>query len=90
MTRDEILTIPEVAELLKVGERTVYSLAQRRELPCFKVGGQWRFSRGALHQWIQRKTQATIGEGRAPAGSSGTKDQRSAAPRGQGRPEAGR
>ncbi|MDH5491715.1 MAG: helix-turn-helix domain-containing protein, partial [Myxococcales bacterium] len=42
---DEILTVAEVAELLKVAEKTVYTMAQRTEIPCFKVRGQWRFRR---------------------------------------------
>ncbi len=42
--QDEILTLPEVAQLLKVAEKTVYSMAQKGHLPAFKVGGQWRFS----------------------------------------------
>jgi excisionase family DNA binding protein len=54
---DEILTIPEVAALLKIAEKTVYGLAQRGELPAFKVGGQWRFSRAAIQQWIQSRSQ---------------------------------
>jgi excisionase family DNA binding protein len=42
---DEILTLPEVAQLLKVAEKTVYTMAQKSQLPVFKVGGQWRFKR---------------------------------------------
>ncbi|MGK5084112.1 helix-turn-helix domain-containing protein [Bdellovibrionota bacterium FG-1] len=56
MTHDEILTLPEVAELLRIAEKTVYSLAQKAELPAFKVGGQWRFSRAAIDSWIQGRT----------------------------------
>ena len=55
---DDILTIPEVAELLRVAEKTVYTLAQRGEIPAFKVGGQWRFSRGAIQVWIDKRTRA--------------------------------
>jgi len=50
---DEILTLPEVAHLLKVAEKTVYSMAQKGLLPAFKVGGQWRFKRADLDQWIE-------------------------------------
>ena len=50
---DEILTLPEVAQLLKVAEKTVYSMAQKGQLPAFKVGGQWRFKRADLDQWIE-------------------------------------
>lgn len=56
---DEILTLPEVALLLKVAEKTVYSMAQRGQLPAFKVGGQWRFKRTDLDEWIEdQKTSA--------------------------------
>ena len=42
-TRDEILTLDEVATYLKAGKRTVYRLAQQGEIPAFKLGGTWRF-----------------------------------------------
>lgn len=60
---DEILTLPEVAKLLKVAEKTVYSMAQKGQLPAFKVGGQWRFKRVDLDAWIeQQKAAARDGE----------------------------
>jgi excisionase family DNA binding protein len=49
---DEILTVAEVAVLLKVAEKTVYTMAQQSELPCFKVRGQWRFRRQDLDSWM--------------------------------------
>jgi excisionase family DNA binding protein len=49
---DEILTVPEVAALLKVADKTVYTMAQNAELPCFKVRGQWRFRREDIDGWI--------------------------------------
>lgn len=59
---DEILTLPEVAQLLKVAEKTVYTMAQKGELPAFKVGGQWRFRRTDLDAWIDAKTRRAAGE----------------------------
>jgi excisionase family DNA binding protein len=53
----DILTIPEVAELLRIAEKTVYTLAQRKEIPAFKVGSQWRFSCSAIKSWIQHRTR---------------------------------
>lgn len=38
---DEILTLPDVAKLLKVGQKTVYTMTQNGAIPGFKVGGQW-------------------------------------------------
>lgn len=61
--QDEILTLSEVAQLLKVAEKTVYSMAQKGQLPAFKVGGQWRFKRVDLDAWIeQQKAAARDGE----------------------------
>ena len=51
-TRDEILTLDDVAAYLKAGKRTVYRLAQKGEIPAFKLGGTWRFRRSELDRWI--------------------------------------
>jgi excisionase family DNA binding protein len=59
---NEILTIKEVATLLKVGDRTVYALAQQAQLPGFKVGGQWRFRRHDLEAWIEQQKSHTQDE----------------------------
>jgi excisionase family DNA binding protein len=60
---DEILTVPEVAQLLKIAEKTVYTMAQKGELPAFKVRGQWRFRRADLDGWIDAKTRRADGHG---------------------------
>jgi excisionase family DNA binding protein len=52
----EILTMREVAALLKINEKTAYKLAGRGQLPGFKVGGSWRFDRGELETWIRRES----------------------------------
>lgn len=54
---DEILTIREVAELLKINEKTAYRLAAEGRLPGFKVGGSWRFERQEISNWIKRQTE---------------------------------
>jgi excisionase family DNA binding protein len=50
----EILTIKQVAEYLKVTERTIYRLAAAKKIPAFKVGGTWRFSRVDIDSWIKQ------------------------------------
>lgn len=47
-----ILTIKEVAENLKVTERTIYRLAAAKKIPGFKLGGMWRFRRSDLDEWV--------------------------------------
>lgn len=61
---DEILTIREVAELLKLNEKTAYKLASAGKIPGFKVGGSWRFERQAIASWIKRKVEEQQGGGR--------------------------
>ncbi len=58
-TRDEILTLDEVATYLKAGKRTVYRLAQKGEIPAFKLGGTWRFRRSELDRWIAESINKT-------------------------------
>jgi excisionase family DNA binding protein len=64
MQNEQILTIKDIAALLKVGEKTVYTMAQSGELPGFKVRGQWRFSRKDIDDWIEQQKLSTqdIGE----------------------------
>ncbi len=72
MLNSDILTITEVAEYLKVAERTLYRLAAAKKVPAFKVGGTWRFSRSDIDIWIKQQSmaglemaQATDGDGKA-------------------------
>ena len=52
------LTVRQVAEYLNVNEKTIYRLAQRGELPGFKVAGTWRFKRIDIDRWIDRDKQS--------------------------------
>ena len=49
-----IMTIGEVADYLKVTERTIYRLAGAKQIPAFKVGGSWRFARSDIDFLISR------------------------------------
>ncbi len=54
---NDILTIREVAALLKINEKTAYKLALAGEIPGFKVGGSWRFERREIARWIKQKVE---------------------------------
>jgi len=58
--KTDILMIKDVAEYLKVTERTIYRLAAAKKIPAFKVGGSWRFSRGDIDAWIAAQTAAPL------------------------------
>ncbi len=64
MQNEEVLNIKDLAALLKVGVKTIYSMAQAGELPAFKVRGQWRFAKKDIDAWIeQQKTSSQDLEG---------------------------
>ena len=50
---NEILTLKEVAEYLKLAEKTAYRLTAEGKLPGFKVGGSWRFKQSDIENWIE-------------------------------------
>jgi excisionase family DNA binding protein len=52
---NEILTTRQVAKLLKIHPVTVRKLAQRGEIPGWRVGKSWRFSKSELIKHFLRK-----------------------------------
>ena len=58
---NDILTLKEVAEYLKLAEKTAYRLAAEGKLPGFKVGGSWRFKREDILQWIEEQKKKDKG-----------------------------
>ena len=55
MNENEVLTIDDVAEVLRVSTSTAYRLCRDAEFPAFRVGGQIRVMRKDLHDWIARR-----------------------------------
>ena len=55
------MTIKEAAQYLKLNYMTVYKLAQKNKIPAFKVGGNWRFKREILEEWLI--SQSTMNKG---------------------------
>lgn len=54
MAEGDILTVPEVAHLLRVPKSTVYKLARLGQLPASKIGKHWRFVRRDLEAWMHQ------------------------------------
>ena len=52
-SREEVMTIDEVAELLRVHPTTLYRMVKKNEVPgAFKMGSNWRFFRPRVLDWI--------------------------------------
>jgi excisionase family DNA binding protein len=50
-TQEEIFTIKELSEHLRVHPTTIYRLLRQGRLPGFRVGSNWRFNRATIEQW---------------------------------------
>jgi PTS system nitrogen regulatory IIA component len=50
---NETLDLAELASLLRRDQRELSKLASRGQLPGRKVGGDWRFARSDIQQWLE-------------------------------------
>ncbi len=55
MKEDQIMTLKEVANYLKLAEKTAYRLVAEGKIPGFKVGGSWRFKQSDIKKWINEQ-----------------------------------
>ncbi|MDD5671184.1 MAG: helix-turn-helix domain-containing protein [Candidatus Omnitrophica bacterium] len=57
------LTIDQIADYLQASKEKVYKLCQRGKMPASKFGGQWRFDKNEIDQWLRmqrpQKTKKT-------------------------------
>jgi len=49
-----LLTIQEVADILRIHARTAYRLVKDGNLAAIRVGTQWRVTEDALHDYVAR------------------------------------
>ncbi len=55
---DRLMTIEEVAAVLRVSRFTVYRLAKGRAIPATKIGRQWRFQKEEINRWLLQAHRA--------------------------------
>lgn len=53
MPNDDIMTVKELADYLKIAEKTAYRFASEGKVPGFKVGSAWRFRKSDIDEWIK-------------------------------------
>lgn len=52
-----LLTLPEVAELLRLSSRTIRRLVARQRIPCVRLGRQLRFVPGDVLRWLAARKE---------------------------------
>ncbi len=48
----QIVTIKELAAILKVKPKTLYQWAESKQIPCLKLNGAVRFDLDDIHKWV--------------------------------------
>lgn len=51
-TFDDIMTIEELAEALKIGSCQAYKIVRTGKIPAFKEGGSWKITKHALTAYV--------------------------------------
>jgi len=51
----KLLTLEAAAEILQISKRTLLRMIQKRDVPAFKVGGQWRIRESQFRKWVEQK-----------------------------------
>ena len=57
----DLLTIKEVAELLRISGSLVRRLQQNRRIPFIKVGGSIRFNKRDVAEYLRQRTIEKMG-----------------------------
>ena len=75
------LTAKEAAEYLKLAERTLVRLAHEGKIPGVKIGGQWRFRRALLDEYLDTLASESVStSGAAPRPGRSTRRWRRSSP----------
>lgn len=56
-SKDEVMTVAEVARYLRLSEAKVYRMAKAGEIPAIRIGRAWRFKRELIDAWLREQSR---------------------------------
>jgi len=54
---DQLMTVQDLADYLKVTVKTIYRLLERGSIPATRVGHLWRFDKADIDNWLRQNTR---------------------------------
>ena len=60
MPDDQLMSIKELADYLKVNVTTIYLWSQRGQIPAMKVGNLWRYRRSDIEDWLNAQRNQPV------------------------------
>ena len=55
----ELMTLEEVANYLRVTDKTIYRLLDKHGIPATRVGHLWRFDKASIDAWLNQRSTET-------------------------------
>jgi len=62
MFADEIMTLNELAQYLKISDKSLLKMVNNQEIPGMKVGNQWRFQKVVIDDWLTSRSRTVKDE----------------------------
>ena len=50
---DDILTVDDLCEILKIGKTKTYMLLRQKHIPGIRIENSWRVSKNQLYEWLR-------------------------------------
>ena len=54
---EQLLTVKELAKMLAVSERSVFSYIKSEGIPTVKIGSSLRFRRESIEAWLEQREE---------------------------------
>jgi excisionase family DNA binding protein len=54
---EAFMTLPELAQYLRLTTHALYKMAEQGRIPALKAGGQWRFVKGDVDAWMRTSAE---------------------------------
>ncbi len=54
---EQMMTIEELAQYMRVSRFTVYRLVKNHFIPGTKIGRQWRFQKEEIDRWVKDQSR---------------------------------
>ena len=59
-TINVLMTVPEVATLLRTSPKAIYTMIERQQLPVLRIGRRVLVDRDALVDWLRQKSTPSL------------------------------
>ncbi|MCX5712023.1 MAG: helix-turn-helix domain-containing protein [Candidatus Omnitrophica bacterium] len=56
MINNNLMTMEDLADYLKVSRRTIYEWLKGNKIPAVKLIGQWRFKKDKIDAWLEHRS----------------------------------